>query len=239
LTRILYSRADSWINATDTRPFDRPVHSLFMIVSVAMRGLLMALRTPIGRKKNPASPEKVKGVSSANPASVAGITLLIFLLPQVLSAWPGAAHQAATPPRPATALAEPAPGTFHSNKDFASLGVLQPIALNGSSSRAAATFALPASKVVTAATLHLRYRLAAPLADRSSQLAVIINGVSAGSLSLIHADFDQRCAEDSLPLPADSLLPENTIEFQLTETACAIAPRIVLSPSSTPAPRWK
>jgi cellulose synthase (UDP-forming) len=215
LTRILYSRADSWINATDTRPFDRPLRSLFMIVSVAMRGLLMALRTPIGQKKNPAPPKKVKAVPAADRASVAGIILLILLAPQTRAAMPQAGRHTTPEPSPAAPLAEPAPGTFHSTKDLASLGMLQPIVLNGSSSRAATTFALSASKVVTAATLHLRYRLAAPLADRSSQLAVIVNGVTAGSLSLTHPDLDQRDAEDSLLLPADSLLPENTIEFQL------------------------
>ncbi len=219
LTRILYSRADSWINATDTRPSDRPVRSLFMIVSVAMHGMWMALRTPIGRKKSPVAPAKAKVVSSASAASAAGVILLILLAAQMLSAAPRAARHTAAQPRHTAALAASAPafapGAFRSNKDLASLGVLQSIVLNGASSRASATFALPASKVVTAAVLHLRYRLAAPLADRASLLAVSVNGVSAGSLPLSHADFDQRYAEDSLALPAESLLPENTIEFQL------------------------
>ena len=62
LTRVLYSRADSWLNFSEHRDRDRSLQSLGLLVKLSFRGLGAAIRSfwdggpasaPVGRRRDP------------------------------------------------------------------------------------------------------------------------------------------------------------------------------------------
>ena len=124
------------------------------------------------------------------------------------------------PRRTATATTEQSTGTQSLDADFtssdlASLGNSQPIILRGTQSRYSVRFVLPNSEVVTGATLNMRYRLSLQLNDQASRLNLLINGIGAASVALLHSADDSTDQQISISIPAELLLTENTLEFQL------------------------
>jgi len=74
---------------------------------------------------------------------------------------------------------------------------------------------LPNSEVVTNATFVMSYRLSPQLNDQATRLNILINGIGAASVPLLHSADGSTDQQASISIPAELLLTENTLEFQL------------------------
>ncbi len=244
LTRVLYSRADSWLSTAAEREHDRPLKSLGLLAKLSVRGVVAALsnfgrskqpeetadveepETPI--EKPPEKPTKVNSMAGTAVILLGAICLLSNLVqaaqPQQSSSAEAVKTSKNSGTRRGVALSAAAQSTgtqslqqdmFQTSNDLASLGNSQPIALHGTQSRFSVRFELPNSEVVTTATLVMRYRLAPQLSDQASLLNLVINGIGAASVPLLHSSVESSDQQASISIPAELLLTENTLEFQL------------------------
>jgi cellulose synthase (UDP-forming) len=226
LTRILYSRADSWLTYADQRERDRPLRSLFLLMRLSVRGVGLALRNlRRDSKPNEALAEGEKALSPERSAAAG--TALVLLIGLSLFA-PSARAARDSVPKAASAENTSAenPASFQLTRDFASLGNKRPILLRGTRSTYTLTFSLPSSEVVSSAVLELRYRLATQLEEQVSQLKLSINGADVGLVSLTHASDEGSDAELDVAIPAEMLVTSNTIEidlFGVCKTGCVMA----------------
>jgi len=224
LTRVLYSRADSWLSSTSERERDRPLKSLGLLTKLSVRGVV-AVFSNFGRSPQPAetiddsekpeTPAEKTTEKSVKASSMAGTVVMLlgaFCLPAILA---HAARPQQAPPSASEVTQRSPSDAFHSTNDLASLGNAQPILLRGTRSHFSVRFALPNSEVVTSATFVMRYRLAAQLNDQGSRLNLLVNGIDAVSVPLLHSADEASDQLVSVSIPAEFLLTENTLEFQL------------------------
>ena len=231
LTRVLYSRADSWLNFSEHREPDRSLQSLGLLVKLSLRGMGDVIRSFWeGGGSAPAdrANEVVNARTTAN-ASVARSTMLLLVGAMCLH---GATARAAAKQTPAPAKREALTtadkksspdDSFHSVTDLTDLGIPQPVSLQGTQSRSSVRFALSKSQVVTSATLEVHYRLAPQLAEQSSRLSIFVNGIVAASIPLLHSHDDHTDQESAVTIPSDFLLSDNNMEFVLAgvcESSC-------------------
>ena len=81
-----------------------------------------------------------------------------------------------------------------------------PANYHAAQSRFSVRFELPNSEVVTNATFVMRYRLPPQLSDQASRLNLLINGISAASVPLLHS-ADQSTSQRALTsFPQELLL---------------------------------
>src|SRR5580704_2114454 len=178
LTRVLYSRADSWLSSAAERERDRPLKSLGLLAKLSVRGIV-AVFSNFGRSPQPAetiddsekpeTPAEKTTEKSVKASSMAGTVVMLlgaFCLPAILA---HAARPQQAPPSASEVTQRSPSDAFHSTNDLASLGNAQPILLRGTRSHFSVRFALPNSEVVTSATFVMRYRLAAQLNDQGSR----------------------------------------------------------------------
>lgn len=217
LTRILYSRADSWLTYADQRERDRPLRSLFLLMRLSVRGIVLAARNLRKDSKDAAAgtenPVQAEGAAATSTALLVLIGLCLFAMP-ARAAGRGTTGNAAPAPK-AIGSDAPGPEAFRVARDFASLGNKRPILLKGTRSVYTFPFTLPSSEVVSSAVLELRYRLADQLEEEVSQIKLTVNGVDAGLVSLSHAPDERSDAEVDVVIPADVLVTDNTLEMQL------------------------
>ncbi len=191
LTQVLYSRADTWLGWGESREPDRPLRSLFRIMSLAFVGLRETLRGLMKRNSGGGSaPPRGKLATSIAPL---GLILAVALggvlshradAQQTMSAnglanagqtnFPGAASAAAlanvTP-----AKAVPA-GQFDNVFTLADIGVPDTIVLRGVDSYHSVYFSVPQTQVVKTAKMRLRYHFSPGLLPALSHLKVSVNG---------------------------------------------------------------
>ncbi len=231
LTRVLYSRADSWLNFSEHRERDRSLQSLGLLVKLAMRGLGDAVRGLFsgGSGNTPAVVARMRFGQrrrATTSASVGRTTMLLLVGAVCLHGVPARAAAKQTPApakHQAAKTADKAPtpdNSFQRVADFVDLGNPQPVALPGAQSRASVRFPLPSGQVVTSATLEVHYRLAPQLTEQTSRLSIFVNGIAAATIPLLHSHDDHTDQEDVVTIPADYLLSDNTMEFVLAG-ACA------------------
>jgi cellulose synthase (UDP-forming) len=244
LTRVLYSRADSWLSTAAERERDRPLKSLGLLAKLSVRGVAAALSN-FGRSKQPEetadvekpetppekppeTPSKVNSMAGTAVILLGAICLLSnpahAARPRQSSSAEAVKTSKSSGPRRSVASSAaaqsagtqaPLEDTFHTSNDLASLGSPQPIILHGTQSRFSVKFELPNSEVVTSATFVMRYRLAPQLSDQASLLNLVINGIGAASVPLLHSSAESVDEQASISIPAELLLTENTLEFQL------------------------
>jgi cellulose synthase (UDP-forming) len=224
LTRILYSRADSWLTYADQREQDRPLRSLFLLMRLSVRGIGLALRNLLPDSEPGEAITDEKESLSPERTAATGTALLILIGLSLFAPSARAARNEA----PKTVSTENASAqnqaSFQLTRDFASLGNKRPILLKGTRSSYTLAFTLPSSEVVSSAVLELRYRLAAQLEEQVSQLKLSINGADAGLVSLAHASDEGSDAEVDVAIPAELLVSSNTLEidlFGVCKTGCA------------------
>jgi cellulose synthase (UDP-forming) len=224
LTRVLYSRADSWLDFSKNRERDRPLKSLGLLVKLSMRGIGMAFRSFWGglpTAPSEESDEDEKKTPSVKTAPAAGIILFILGSSFLHGAYLRAGDRQPSQGRTKAEASQPVDSksqlrnSFHTIADLAGFGNLKPSLLHGTQSNASVRFVLSDSQVVTSATLNLQYRLAPQLVEQSTRLNVLVNGIQAASISLLHSSDNHTDQEASVTLPAEFLLTENTMEFQL------------------------
>ncbi len=260
LTRVLYSRADSWLSSTAERERDRPLKSLGLLAKLSVRGIV-AVFSNFGRSNRPEELEEDENSETPvakipeKTASMAGTVVILLGVFCLLANFAHAANPQQTSPahtdktsksvtaqqpadqstattegvKPANlrapsaaAAAQVSTGkqeseldTFHTATDLVSEGITQPIVLRGTQSSSSVHFVLPNSEVITSATLDVRYRLASQLSDQVSRLNLLINGIDAASVPLVRSVDDSTDQQASVTIPAEFLLTDNTLEFQL------------------------
>jgi cellulose synthase (UDP-forming) len=226
LTRILYSRADSWLTYADQRDRDRPLRSLFLLMRLSVRGVGLAIRNLRRESTTAEAIPEGKGTLSGEQTAATGTALLVLIGLSFLAPPARAARNDAPKTVPTKSASAQNSASFQLTRDFASLGNKRPILLKGTRSAYTLNFTLPSSEVVSSAVLELRYRLAPQLEERVSQLKLSINGADAGLVSLAHASDEAGDAEVDLAIPAELLVTSNTLEidlFGVCKTGCVTA----------------
>src|ERR1019366_406776 len=80
LTRVIYSRADTWLTWRDNRDIDHPLNSLLLIGIVACKGLGMAARELFSKGAGPPEQAPEKAPMAPKSVSVAGGSLSLWIL---------------------------------------------------------------------------------------------------------------------------------------------------------------
>lgn len=223
LVNVIYSRPDAWVSWHDSRPSDNAIKSLLHIVWLALRGVFIVSFGLVGLlpTRNRHQPQST-GKKERKPALAASIVLAFMALtPTTLGAL-----QASPENRSPKA---PQPLVFNEGYEIGSPN--QTIKLQGSGASQNFYFSVPVTKVISSATLKLRY--AAPALRRDeARLELTLNGSSAGQVTLAPGTD----VETSITLPTDLLTNDNTLSLQVVgscvDCASAHAPWIIVSPNS-------
>jgi cellulose synthase (UDP-forming) len=203
LTRILYGRADSWLNWRHTQEVDQPFRSWLGIAGLAVRGVGIVIRETFARPVS-GGVQPSRRRQPAFPMIAIGAALLLAL---------AVAARADEKPKP-----QPEKSTaqaFEEVLDFRAAGQKQPLVLRGLDGRASVHFGVPLTKVATDASLTVLYRLAPALQPGSSQIQVILNGTAVASMTA-QAAAGPGVSQATVELPADLLMPENNLTFQMS-----------------------
>ena len=198
LTRLVYTRADSWLDWDKGCGTDRPLGSLVNILALGFRGLLSLPAAVAVRPRQRPHPE-TQPVPRRQPALPLIVVALLFLF-----AW--------------RAFASDSP--FSELQDLRALGHPQALVLRKSEPRTV-YLRIPITKVVRQATLVLHYRASSALSPASSQILISLNGTAAGAVTLAQNGLGPNGSSSAqLALPADLLMSDNALTFQLAGT-CA------------------
>ena len=223
LVNIIYSRPDAWVFWHDSRPGDNALKSLLHIIWLAVRGVFIVsfglvglLPTRDRRHRQKATRKERKPVLAAS----------IVLASMALTPRPLEALSASPENRNAGA---PQPLVFNEEYEIGSPG--QSATLQGAGASENFYFNVPVMKVISSATLKLRY-VARALRPNEARLELTLNGSSAGQVVLTPgADV-----ETSISLPTDLLTSDNTLSLQVVgscaDCAHAHVPWITVNPNS-------
>ena len=208
LTKILYSRADSWLNWNEKREPDRPLKSLFLITKLSFKGIWLAISSLFRGGEKPATfTDEPTTSSAAASASRAAVILCFGLL--LVGNYSLAGEQSRVAAKQPTA-----DHSFHIIKDFKSLGVHRQILLKGLQTEFTLNFSIPSSQIATGGVLHLKYQLASGLQAQISQMLIGVNGTRVGTVRLIHTPPNSPAGAD-VNIPGDFLLTDNFVTLEL------------------------
>ncbi len=182
LTRLIYSRPEAWLSWHAPRPVDRPWRSLLDIVVLGVRGLVFVplafFTTPVARRRRKRA-----------PAVAALVPLLGLVMPARLDAAPQSA-------------------TFQEVYELSAIGAPNGLALEGVGVSQNLFFGVPLTKIITSATLGLRYTSRMP---SDGELVLWLNGTRLGTVRFTPGTDLQV----EVPLPTDLLITDNTLTLQL------------------------
>ena len=255
LDGLMHSRRKAWRKLRDSRPVDRPLRSLFQIVLLAFRGLIIV---PIGLLTPAPAPEQEPAPRRAKRFA-ASFTIALLLLGNTFfspvghasqSRW-GKARKNANHSRPQDSQEQlfvrgaeenrspkdravvlgvkenGRPAGFHDEFALGSTGASNTLFLGRSGASLKFFFGEPVTKVTTNATLQLRY--AAPyVGPNEARLGVTLNGAEVGSIVLAPGPS----VEIQFVLPTDLLTSDNTLSLELQETCASCVPGVTINPSS-------
>jgi cellulose synthase (UDP-forming) len=220
---LMHSRRRAWRLSQASHLSDRPLRSLLLIFTLAMRGLAIV---PIGLvMPSPGDePESPPPRRKRAPASV--VVPILFFTSVLL-------HCADLQSRrPGTNAHGTHSADFRDEFELGIAGEAKDLSLQGSEASLQFFFGEPVSKVTTNATLRLNY--AAPdLHANEARIDLTLNGAEVGSIALYPGPAQQA----EFALPADLLTNDNTLSLQL-QGACAAcaskpAPWVIVDPHST------
>ncbi len=218
ITRVLYSRADRWLDWSDTRVGDNPLRSLLEVASSSLGGFGKMLR--LGSRRAPqADPRK--------PSLARNIaTLLLFVSMLLLAFWKGHAQTIAgassrkSPEK--SFLKSPTPDSEPAERvQFAlgSLGAKNGILLDRANRARTVSIALPGTVLVEGGEMRLKYSL--PQGDQEhgkgavGTFDVLLNDAALASITPTPDEIARRGGYVVIPLPADQLVRENRLTLRL------------------------
>jgi cellulose synthase (UDP-forming) len=214
LVNLVYSRPEAWVYWHRSRPADHVLLSLARILWLSLRGLSIVVfgffaSWPADRRGFPARKK-----SASRPVLAASLVLAGLL---VLTAPVGCyASETTAPTRPLTTTTSAAP--FHDEYELGGGSTQQTFPLHEAGASQTIFFGMPVTKIVSAASLRLRY--AAPqLRANESRLELNLNGTAIGTVALTGGSDVQS----EIALPTDLLTTDNTLVFQLQGTCQACA----------------
>ncbi|MBV8709119.1 MAG: cellulose biosynthesis cyclic di-GMP-binding regulatory protein BcsB, partial [Acidobacteriaceae bacterium] len=197
ITKIVYARADSWLDWTKDQSRDRILSSLVNVFGIGAHGLWMLPSLLIKRERKADS--KKKNAASAKPVLLPSILLLCLCLPS---------HQA---------RAES--GEFRDHQSLLDLGRKDAVVLHGSDAKASLSFVLPSTKVVDGASLSLHYQVSHLPIGGTTSLNIALNDMDVITLPLNSGSVSPEASH--ITLPPDLLVHDNTLSFRLLQQ-CAL-----------------
>jgi cellulose synthase (UDP-forming) len=223
LVDALYSRPTAWLGWHQSRYSDEPLWSLLHIFWLGLRATLVVVPGLFTPRPAPVEPESRAEQRMREIAAAIAVLLLGLLMipPQVQAQSESLA--------PSVVAQTP---TFHEQYDLSALGIRTSISLRSAGASHQLFFDMPITKIVSVATLRLRYSTPAVLSPNESALNLVLNGTPVSSLTLAPGPDQQA----EIILPTDLLTTENTVLLQLQGScnACGRALSwINIDPAST------
>ena len=200
VTKLVYARADSWLDWDKDQKRDRILSSLVHVCGIGAHGVWMLPSLLIQRESKAAKSKRAHELSKA-------------VLPLLLAAVLGfAGHLQAQ-----TSVEQPsvvtAPGTFHERQSFSDLGVKTALVLNAEHSKTTLNFVLLGTKIVESADLALNYRSGEVRTNESLEVAVTLNNVEIAAVPISKTAATIEPAH--VVVPSDLLVHDNALTFEL------------------------
>ena len=213
LTRVLYSRADRWLEWDEGFAVDSPIRSFFSVLRSSLAGfwkLLIMAPGSIG-----ASPKPLKA------ARVATITSLLLVV-LGLAFWRANASTTI-----ARGSKEAAPEIMERSFTLGSLTRAgETFLLEQPGSREILKFATPSNWLIRGGKLHLKYQVPKNAQNEYTYADVRLNDSILAAVTPTAEEREAGAGELWVPLPADLLLAKNELTIQLAgqgNGACAAA----------------
>jgi cellulose synthase (UDP-forming) len=203
LVRVIFGRADSWMNWREVRAEDHPVLSFLYIVSIALQGIAAIPVALVHQLRKASSAPAPAGEPAFRSPALRSILLFSFALLGTL---------AGTRNITAETLQRP---TFEESYDLKALGRKEPIVLKGTEARTNLYFGVPVTSVVTQASLIVSYRAAVALAPRVSTLDVHLNESVVASIPIVQSAEPESLMSTEVSIPADLLISDNALILEL------------------------
>ena len=205
LTRVLYSRADRWLEWDEGFTEDRPLRSLLSVLRSSAAGFWKLLFFAPRKTAQPA----VKALEPARVAAISGVILVVF----GLALW----HANAS----TTRVGRPAPvQTIERSFTLGSLaGSRQSLLLQEPGSRAMLKFATPESWLIRGGKLHLKYQIPRNAQQEFTYADVRLNESVLASVTPSAQERDAGAGEIWVPLPPELLTGKNQLTIQLSGQA--------------------
>lgn len=212
LTKLIYARADSWLDWTKDQKRDRILGSLMTIFGIGAHGLWLLPSMFIKRERKQVAKQPSALVSTARTAALPAILLLLvgssFLQAQQLA--PELADS--------TTAGNLNSRNFQETDTLQDLGSRKPLLFRGPSAENRLSFVLPSTKIVDSASLAVHYQTANVPANAQALLKVTLNDVEVSTMPL--GKTSQEMAAGQVELPSDLLVHDNVLRFQL-DVRCA------------------
>lgn len=195
VTKLVYARADSWIDWNKDQKRDRILGSLMHVFRIGAQGVWMLPSLFIQRESKSNKPVDRKTL----PKAVLPVLLAAALLG--ISATSGKAQN--TPPG----------ATFQEHQSFGDLGVKTAILLNAEHPSTQINFVTLGTKIVQSADLALNYRSGEVRTNESLELAVQLNNVEIAAVPVTKSGSTVEPAH--VVIPSDLLVHDNALVFEL------------------------
>ena len=205
ITKLVYARADSWIDWNKDQRRDRILSSLFHVFSIGAHGVWML---PSSLIKRESKVSKGKGNTKSNTLPKAALPVL--LLAALLGSSSHLQAQPGFPEKPSARKTSEA--TFSERQTLIDLGVRAPITLNAEHSKAALNFTLLGTKIVESSDLAITYRSGEVRTNESLELAVSLNNVEIAAVPV--AKSASTAAPAHVVIPSDLLVHDNSLAFE-------------------------
>jgi cellulose synthase (UDP-forming) len=204
LTRVIFGRADSWLDWRSQQNPDKPLLSFLNIIGIAFQGLAAIASGVFDLMRKSSSSDRVEDAEVRNPALPSIIAVLLGMLLATLCA-----------PSLRAQTVEASSPTFSDSYDLTALGHKEAVLLKGNNARTTISFGVPVTKVVTQAKLEISYRASAALAPKLSTIDVSLNGTPVSSVPLGDTSDPESVESAELELPAELLVADNILTFEL------------------------
>ena len=223
LTRVLYSRADSWIDWGKHREEDRPLRTYGRLLGVALQGMFAISRGLFTARPDDASTgdKKVDKTRRRQPVLILLLIIVVLVLLYVNRSPAQTIASGMTSPATATGKKDKASAPdenlhsgaeFHDQFNLRALGQQRPLFLYDSESRSMVNFTVPVTKVVSSSSLTLHYAAPAQIRPRELVLNITLNNTAVASVEITPGNN----VVTQVMIPAELLTTENTLAFQLS-----------------------
>jgi cellulose synthase (UDP-forming) len=204
ITKLIYARADSWLDWNKDQKRDRILSSFIHVLGIGATGIWTIPGYLIRRQKK-TEIVKAKKLSRALPVLLAALLLggAISLRAQTVPAVLSSAQESPT---------NTADLTFSDHQSFSDLNAKSAFVLTGQHTRNTLNFVLPGTKVVSDADLTLYAHGGEITLDQPLEMAIALNGVEIGTVAVKDSILNQPV---KISLPSDLLVHENSLSFEI------------------------
>jgi cellulose synthase (UDP-forming) len=210
LTRVLYSRADRWLEWDESYATDDPLRSFLSVLGSSAGGYWKLLFMAPGRRSNASA-------KTLRPVRVAVISSVVLAV-LALAFWRANASTTRVP-------REAAPQTIERSFTLGSLANgTETFLLEQPGSREILKFAAPESWLIRGGKLHLKYQIPKNASQDYTYADVRLNDSVLASVTPTAEERDAGAGELWVPLPPELLTARNELTIQLAgqgNAACA------------------